>query len=316
MAESDEKPTCFIAMPITTQPEHVDRYDDDEDHWGHVMGSLFEKAIENAGFRPIRPAAKGAHLIHAQIIQHLSTASLVLVDLSAHNPNVFFELGVRTSLDLPIALVVDEHTNIPFDTSGINTYAYNSRLRGWELEEQRDALTRHISDSYASCKGKNPLWQQFGLNIKAFEPDSDESPREAKLDLIMGQLARLQSQVENDHLTSGLVTQARLEEEGGTWYTAHTQGAPRRNSPVDHVADEVRKVLLDGKRTLGIHKISPTLLEVGADDLTPPELSSIRRIEQSSGVKITIRSTADMWFHENTAALDDRRRREHSEGTS
>lgn len=191
MVEPREKPTCFIAMPITTQPEDVERYGGDEDHWGHVMGSLFETAIEQAGFQPIRPAAQGAHLIHGLIIRHLSTADLVLVDLSTHNPNVFFELGVRTSLNLPIALVRDEHTKIPFDTSGINTHRYDSNLRGWEVQQQQQALAQHIKDSHVSCDGQNPLWRQFGLTIRASEPDANESPLEAKMDLLMGQMSHM-----------------------------------------------------------------------------------------------------------------------------
>jgi hypothetical protein len=195
VAEPKKKPTCFMAMPITTHPDDADRYGGDKDHWSHVMASLFVKAIESAGFDAIRPVAQGSHLIHGLIIRHLSTADLVLVDLSSHNPNVFFELGVRTSLNLPIALVRDEHTSIPFDTSGINTYSYDSNLRGWEIEEQQTSLAQHIMDSHASCAGQNPLWRQFGLTIKAQEPDTNESPLEAKVDLLTDRLAVIQQQI-------------------------------------------------------------------------------------------------------------------------
>jgi hypothetical protein len=195
MVEPAERPTCFIAMPITTHPDQAKLYGGDEDHWDHVMRTLFERAIEQAGFEPIRPAADGANLIHGLIIQNLSKADLVLVDLSTHNPNVFFELGVRTSIDRPIALVRDEHTSLPFDISGINAYQYDSRLLAWELERQQEALARHITASFASCDGHNPLWRKFGLTIKASEPDADESPLEAKLDLLTSQLARVQNQL-------------------------------------------------------------------------------------------------------------------------
>lgn len=313
MADSKQKPTCFIAMPITTQPEHVERYGDDEDHWGHVMGSLFEKSIEEAGFRPIRPAAQGSHLIHAQIIRHLSTANLVLVDLSTHNPNVFFELGVRTSLDLPIALVRDEHTDIPFDTSGINTYAYDSNLRGWELEEQRDALMQHITDSYASCAGKNPLWQQFGLKIRASEPDSDESPRDAKLDLIVGQLGHLQRQMENDRGALQAVPQGRLEDAGSTW--SYQADKSRRGNPSDRVAEELSKTLRhsDG-RSYAIQTIGPNLLEIGTDGLEESTLSEIRELGRNSGVQVIVRPLSEIVFHDqrrkNSRAPVERRKRE------
>lgn len=196
MAEPGKELTCFIAMPISTNQDHVKLYGGDQEHWDHVMETLFEKAIEQAGFRPIRPAADGANLIHGLIIQNLSNADLVLVDLSTHNPNVFFELGVRTSIDRPIALVRDEHTSLPFDVSGINAYRYDSNLLAWELERQQANLARHIEASYSSCDGHNPLWRKFGLTIKASEPDAEESPLEAKVDLIADHIAQMQGRLE------------------------------------------------------------------------------------------------------------------------
>lgn len=187
-----------MAMPISTHPDQSELYAGDDEHWKHVMECLFEAAIRDAGFEPIRPAAQGSHLIHGSIIKHLSTADLVLVDLSSHNPNVFFELGVRTSVNLPIALVRDEHTEIPFDTAGINTHRYDSNLRGWEILEEQRRLAAHIRDSEASCAGQNPLWRQFGLTIKASEPESNESPLEAKVDLLTSQLVHMQANMESD----------------------------------------------------------------------------------------------------------------------
>ena len=188
------RPICFIAMPLTTRSAEADLYGD-KDHWSHVMDSLFVRAIEHAGFEAVRPVAQGSHLIHGMIIDHLSRADLVLCDLSSHNPNVFFELGVRTSLNLPIALVRDEHTDLPFDTSGINTHAYSSALRGWEIEAEVERLTAHIADSARSCAGENPLWRQFGLSIRAREPDAKESPLEAKVDLLVDSMSDMQKRL-------------------------------------------------------------------------------------------------------------------------
>lgn len=87
MAE-EPKPKCFIAMPITTRDHEADRYND-ELHWKHVMDSLFIKAIEAAGYEPVRPVAQGSHLIHELIIKHLEKCEMVLCDLSGHNKRIF-----------------------------------------------------------------------------------------------------------------------------------------------------------------------------------------------------------------------------------
>jgi hypothetical protein len=248
-AETKGRPTCFMAMPITTRPEDADRYDGDTDHWAHVMQSLFEKAAERAGMQPIRPVAQGSHLIHGLIIRHLSTADLVLVDLSAHNPNVFFELGVRTSLNLPIALVRDEHTSIPFDTSGINTYTYDSKLRGWEIEEQQRLLAEHIRDSASSCAGENPLWRQFGLTIKANEPDAHESPLEAKVDLLTDRMLHLQAQLQDERVhrehDRSLIQDEMMRTLGSATWADLQRHDPGRTAPSELFASAVDRVAGD-----------------------------------------------------------------------
>lgn len=203
MAVPKVKPKCFIAMPITTRPDEAIRYGGDQNHWIHVMGSLFEKAIEQAGFEPIRPKVIGASLIHGEIIRNLSTADLVLVDLSSHNPNVFFELGVRTSINRPIALVRDEHTELPFDIAGINAHQYDSKLPVWENDRQQAELAKHIRESFQSCEGENPLWKQFGLSITASEPNAGESPYEAKIDLLLNEFQRMKGRIDRDSRLRG-----------------------------------------------------------------------------------------------------------------
>lgn len=185
------RPTCFIAMPITTSEREAELYSKDTSHWAHVLDVLFVPAVDAAGFQPIKPVAKGSALIHANIVKQLVEADMVLCDLSGHNPNVFFELGVRTSLNKPIALVKDEHTTLPFDTAGINTHEYDCSMQGWLTGPEVERLTAHVRESATSCDGKNPLWQQFGLTIQAEEPEVPDNPHDAKLDVILQKLQQL-----------------------------------------------------------------------------------------------------------------------------
>ena len=104
--------TCFVAMPVTTPTSYADELRD-ADHFDHVLEHLFKPALEQADYTVIPPKMLGAALIHAEIIKHLEQADLVLADLSGHNPNVFFELGIRTSLDRPVVLVKDAWTEYP-----------------------------------------------------------------------------------------------------------------------------------------------------------------------------------------------------------
>lgn len=118
-----------------------------------------------------------------------------MCDLSGDNPNVFWEFGIRTSLNLPIAVVRDGLLPIPFDTSLINTHGYKPSLNVWDIDEERALLAEHIKASFDSCNGKNPMWEQFGLTFKALEPQSSVTPEDAKLDLVLAQLSSLREKV-------------------------------------------------------------------------------------------------------------------------
>jgi hypothetical protein len=151
-----------------------------------VLDHLFRPALVD--FDVIPPQARGADLIHAEIVRRLETADLVLCDLSALNANVFFELGIRTALDKPVCLVKDEHVKaIPFDSGGINCHTYASSLTPWELPEQIEALANHVRDSWERAKGQNPLWRYFGLT-KQGTPAEVADPVQAKLDLLLANL--------------------------------------------------------------------------------------------------------------------------------
>ncbi len=223
--------TCFIAMPVTTTLAHAEQYGD-RAHWHHVMESLFVPAVEAAGFEPWRPVAKGSHLIHAEIVRQLEQADMVLVDMSQSNPNVFFELGVRTSVNKPIALVrSDPAMPIPFDVSGINTHTYDPALKAWHIASEVQVLAEHLCDAERSCAGENPMWRQFGLALKANEPTSESSPAEARLEVISRQLSEMAARMNTLAHARRTTTDAWNYSEGN-----EMSRSPSVNETVAHIA--------------------------------------------------------------------------------
>ncbi len=188
-------------MPVTVLDVIKDRYRDGYEHFKHVLDCLLIPAIDKAGFKAITPLVRGSDLIHAEIIKQLETADLVLCDMSSLNPNVFFEFGIRTSLNKPVCVVKDDLTrHIPFDTSIINYHEYLSALEPWDLLKEIDVLAEHIKTSFERSEGQNTLWKYFGLRAEAsayeVEPGSDN-----KLDLInlqLGAVLRRLEEIENN----------------------------------------------------------------------------------------------------------------------
>lgn len=193
---ANEKQKCFIIMPITTSDEIADDYKNDEEHFIHILEHLFVPAIENAGLDPIKPKVTGSDIIHAEIIKYLTAAELVLCDMSILNPNVFFELGIRTALNKPVCLVVDNKTSpIPFDTGIINFHTYSSSLFAWNVKDEINDLTEHIKISFNNNYDKvNSLWKYFGVaQTGVFKPE--ESTMADKMDLLMREVEYLKKKL-------------------------------------------------------------------------------------------------------------------------
>jgi hypothetical protein len=189
--------SCFVIMPISV-PSSCSSIYNDNDHFKHVLDHLFAPAINAANFEVVPPNAVGSDLIHAEIIKNLEECDLVVCDISTLNPNVFFELGIRTALDKPIALVRDNHTaHLPFDTGSINTHTYEAALQPWTIENQIQSLTEHITRAAARSDGRSSLWRYFGLTQRA-APAEITNPEVAKLDLILSQINALTRRMNPD----------------------------------------------------------------------------------------------------------------------
>lgn len=198
-----EKKKCFIIMPITTPKTFLPMYREDKDHFEHVLDCLFIPAIEKSNLKPIKPIAEGAELILGRTIKHIETSDFVLCDISTLNPNVFFELGVRSALNKPLCLVKDEFIKkIPFDTTGINHHTYKSSLPSWEIQEEIDQLSKHIKKSIKTSNGINELWKHFGLSSIAY-PAKEKGSVEDRLDYLTVQIESLKEDIQTrQHLPS------------------------------------------------------------------------------------------------------------------
>jgi hypothetical protein len=187
---------CFIVMPISTPDDLVDRYSNDRDHFKHVLEHLFVPAIEKVGMTPIPPIAQGSDIIHAEIIRHIEGDEFVLCDISALNPNVFFEIGIRTAVNKPIALVKDDATpRVPFDTHIINNHTYLSALNPWTLDKEIDGLASHLQACVDRASAGNTLWNYFSLSSRA-SPLTAEAGLEGKVDFLTMQIAALRKEID------------------------------------------------------------------------------------------------------------------------
>ena len=182
-------------MPISTPENWLTTYSNDKDHFEHVLEHLLIPSLEKVDLEPISPITKGSELIHGEIIKNIEIADLVMCDMSSLNPNVFFELGIRTALNKPVCLIKDDVTpKIPFDTSIINHHEYLSALNPWTLDEEINILANHIKESLKRNEDTNSLWKYFSLSSTA-HPTEPEKGIDGRIDFLTMQIEALRNQL-------------------------------------------------------------------------------------------------------------------------
>jgi hypothetical protein len=108
--------TCFYITPIgepgSEQRLHADLF----------LGSLIEPALEPFNLKVVRAdAIEQPGVIGRQVIEYILRSRLVIVDLSYHNPNVFYELALRHVLRLPVVQITRVGDRVPFDINQMRT---------------------------------------------------------------------------------------------------------------------------------------------------------------------------------------------------
>ena len=91
-----------------------------------VLNFIVSAAAAEVGLTAVR-ADKIAEpgQITLQVIAHVLGAKAAVVDLSGLNPNVFYEMAIRHTARLPVALIADKGCALPFDIAQMRTIFFD-----------------------------------------------------------------------------------------------------------------------------------------------------------------------------------------------
>lgn len=144
--DSKSKLKLFVVMPFSEKANSRPKGFFDE-----VLRSLIIPAGIEANFSVETANKQGSDVIQSTIINDLLEADLVLADLTDHNPNVLFELGVRMAIDKPVVLIKASETGRIFDVDNmLRVYEYNANLWQSTIETDLDNLIEHINGAWAN----------------------------------------------------------------------------------------------------------------------------------------------------------------------
>lgn len=184
-----ERPTCFVLMPI------ADVHGYEPGHFGRVYEHLLKPAIEQAGYTPVRAddTVKTDYIV-VGIIQKIVESEMVICDLSARNPNVMYELGIRHAFNKPVALIKDRRTDKIFDIQGLRYTEYDDSLRVDSVGKDVLKIANSVKEtSVPAANGVNSIVQLAG--IKAAELPAGQKVS-ADTQLILAAIGALEKRVD------------------------------------------------------------------------------------------------------------------------
>ncbi len=142
--EAENAPVCFVIMPF------VERHDSHSTgFFDEVLEQLITPAGTAAGFRVATARRQGTDLIQSTIVNELLDADLVLCDLTEHNPNVLFELGLRIREEKPVVLIKARGTGPIFDVDHmLRVVEYSPNLWPSTVAEDQPRIEQHIRGTW------------------------------------------------------------------------------------------------------------------------------------------------------------------------
>lgn len=136
---------AFVIMPFVEKEPNARA----NGFFNEVLTALVTPAANAAGFAVETAQQDGSDVIQSTIIGQLLAADLVIADLSDHNPNVLFELGIRIASDLPVALIKAEGTGRIFDVDNMmRVLPYSPNLWPTTVAKDIPRMSDHIKAAW------------------------------------------------------------------------------------------------------------------------------------------------------------------------
>ena len=120
---------CFVLMPFS-------------EAWSQDVWEIIKDSISELGFICERADDKGGRVIMEDIWACINMANLLVVDLTARNPNVAYEVGMADVIGKEVIFLTQEADFIPFDFLGQRLIVYENTLAG--AKKLKEELQRRI----------------------------------------------------------------------------------------------------------------------------------------------------------------------------
>jgi len=191
--KEEKKKTCFIISPIGLENSETRRKADG------LIDAVFEPVLNELGIEnSVAHKISESGSITRQIIERLLNDDLVLANLTDLNPNVMYELAVRHAKRLPVVVVAENSTKLPFDIAAERTLFYENDMAG--VEDLKPRLRTAIEFAIKQKEPDNPIYRVIKSQVisEVSPPNDMQSYLIDKVSSLSEQIAYLSNNVFNE----------------------------------------------------------------------------------------------------------------------
>jgi hypothetical protein len=178
---------CFVIMPIGGERSETRRAAQG------LLDAVIRPTLEDLGFRVYAShEISAAGSITNRVIEELLTADLVVANLTHLNPNVMYELAVRHAKRMPVVILAESGTDLPFDVKEERTIFYENDLTG--SEDAKPKLKAYAESAMGDDNPDNVIYRAAKASvIRETAADDFQQYVLSQLESISAQLGDMRS---------------------------------------------------------------------------------------------------------------------------
>ena len=201
--------SCYVSMPFGIKHDTDGRMLD----FDFLYSTVIQPAVQELDMecRRLEEFSPGS-IWQKTLFTAIVTSDLMIADVSMHNANVLYELGVRHALKRGRTIVISAGGRLPSNISYIQALWYEpdntGRLTGEAVAKFREALQAIIRQSQRTAISDSPLYEFFPDMEVVFPPELENLRRQRRTPTSKAQRTFVQSVVESPDSTIVKLTQS------------------------------------------------------------------------------------------------------------
>jgi MAP3K TRAFs-binding domain len=190
--------SCYVSIPFGVKADAEGRMLDFDGLYTTVIRpAVQELDMECRRLDEFPPGA----IWHKTLFTAIISSDLMIADISTHNPNVLYELGVRHAMKRGRTLLISAGGRLPWNISYVQALFYepdsSGRLAGEPASKFREALQATIRQSQRTAISDSPIYEFFPDLEVILPPELEKERRQRRAPSIKARRGFAQSVLES-----------------------------------------------------------------------------------------------------------------------